>query len=547
MKSTKKLLALLLSAILLLSLLPAAFATEPGGTGTTDAEANPTTDTQKFHLTITGTYPKHVFELYQVFTGTLHTETIQTDAGETTTRYLSDIAFGSAWGDTTGKDISTIVEKFKTNVENNWNVLFGENGGSANVYATKTCADGETTVTFSDLPAGYYIAREITPLQDMGDGVTYSSVIVQVVENVSVASKHGTATSQKKVMDTNDSTGDTTGWQDSADYDIGDMVPFQLTATVGSDYAKYSKERGYSLTFHDHESKGLTFESTSVKAYVVNGSETPVVIDTAQYVVSTPTASADGGHDFTIKFANLKNIADVKAGSKIVVEYKSRLNEGAAIGSKGNPNEMYITFSNNPNSDQLEEGGMTPDVKVIVFTYRLDVFKKDGTQADAADHAPLPGATFALYKKVNANDDYTKEIGTIESKNAEHGGTIFRFTGLDDGDYKLVEVKAPDGYNTAEDVYFTITANHEADSSNPKLINLGCKYRSGQTGTANEITGSVSGLNDGSILIDVLNYRGNTLPSTGGMGTTVFYVLGSILAVGAAILLVSKKRMNGAR
>lgn len=545
MKSTKKLLALLLSAILLLSLLPAAFATEVGGTGTTGGEATSST-AQKFHLTITNTYPKHVFELYQVFTGTLHTETTQTGTSTTTTRYLSDIAFGSAWTNTTGKDISTIVDEFKKNVDNNWNVLVTENGNGATpiVYATQACAAGANSVTFSDLDAGYYIAREITPVADMGEGVTYSSVIVQVVEDANVASKHGTASSQKKVMDTNDSTGDTTGWQDSADYDIGDMVPFQLTAVVGSDYAKYSEKHGYSLTFHDHESKGLTFDSATVKAYVVNGNETPVAIAPAQYTVSTPTAREDGSHDFTIKFTNLKNIEAVQAGSKIVVEYKSQLNSGAEIGSKGNPNEMYIKFSNNPNSDQPEEGGKTPVDKVIVFTYRFDVFKKDGTQAGAENHAPLPGATFALYKKVNG--DYTKEIGTIKSQETPEG-YIFRFTGLDDGDYRLVEVKAPDGYNTAEDVYFTITANHDPDSTDPKLINLGCKYRSGQTGTANEITGSVSGLNDGSILIDVLNYRGNTLPSTGGMGTTIFYVLGSILAVGAAILLVSKKRMNSAR
>lgn len=487
-----------------------------------------------------------MFELYQVFTGTLHTETTQTGTSTTTTRYLSDIAFGSAWTNTTGKDISTIVDEFKKNVDNNWNVLVTENGNGATpiVYATQACAAGANSVTFSDLDAGYYIAREVTPVADMGEGVTYSSVIVQVVEDANVASKHGTASSQKKVMDTNDSTGDTTGWQDSADYDIGDNVPFQLTAVVGSDYAKYSEKHGYSLTFHDHESKGLTFDSATVKAYVVNGNETPVAIDAAQYTVSAPTNRADGSHDFTIKFTNLKNIEAVQAGSKIVVEYESKLNKDAVIGSTGNPNEMHITFSNNPNSDQPEENGKTPDDKVIVFTYRFDVFKKDGTQAGAENHAPLPGATFALYKKVNG--DYTKEIGTIKSKETPEG-YIFRFTGLDDGDYRLVEVKAPDGYNTAEDVYFTITANHDPDSTDPKLINLGCKYRSGQTGTANEITGSVSGLNDGSILIDVLNYRGNTLPSTGGMGTTVFYVLGSILAVGAAILLVSKKRMNGAR
>lgn len=543
MKSTKKLLALLLSAILLLSLLPAAFATEAGGTGTTGGEATSST-AQKFHLTITNTYPKHVFELYQVFTGTLHTETTQTGTSTTFTRYLSDIAFGSAWGDTTGKDISKIVDEFKKNVDNNWNVLVTENGGNPTACATQTCAAGVNSVTFSDLDAGYYIAREVTPAENMGLGVTYSSVIVQVVEDANVASKHGTASSQKKVMDTNDSTGDTTGWQDSADYDIGDMVPFQLTAVVGSDYAKYTKERGYSLTFYDHESKGLTFDSTTVKAYVVNGSDDPVAIDAAQYTVSAPTNRADGSHDFTIKFTNLKNIEAVQAGSKIVVEYESRLNENAEIGSIGNPNEMYIKFSNNPNSDLPEEGGKTPVDKVIVFTFLLDVWKYDGTEG-ANKNSPLEGAEFELYKVLkDGTEKFVKKITKDDALDPNYlngipegtTGTmkfVYRFKGLDDGTYKLKETKAPDGYNTAEPVTFEITATHDVESADPKLLTLNVPepfIKLGQT-----------------IKVDYYNYRGNTLPSTGGMGTTIFYVLGSILAVGAAILLVSKKRMNGAR
>lgn len=549
MKSTKKLLALLLSALLLLSLLPAAFASEvqpDAGAGDTTGEVTPPTDTQKFHLTITNTYPKHVFDLYQVFTGTLHTETTQTDKGETTIRYLSDIKFGSAWTNTPG-DISTIVEEFEANTADpaaNWDLLFNKNGGTLRAWGTQTCAAGATSVTFSDLPAGYYIAREVTPAADMGEGVTYSSVIVQVVESVSVASKHGTASSQKKVKDTNDSVANsTTGWQDSADYDIGDMVPFQLTAVVGSDYAKYSKERGYSLTFYDHESKGLTFDSTTVKAYVVNGSDDPVAIDAAQYTVSAPTNRADGSHDFTIKFTNLKNITAVEASSKIVVEYESRLNENAKIGSEGNPNEMYIKFSNNPNSDESEEGGITPDDKVIVFTYQFEAWKGN------EDQLPLEGADFELFKQ-DASGKYTISKGKItfeqavgDAHFAENVKFIYRFTGLDDGNYKLVETKAPSGYNTAEDFYFTISAQHDENSDSPKLTDLNFKYKD-KDGVDKLMQATMP---DGLGKTMIQNFRGNTLPSTGGMGTTIFYVLGSILAVGAAILLVSKKRMNGAR
>lgn len=541
MKSTKKLLALLLSAILLLSLLPAAFASEVGGAGTTGGEATSST-AQKFRLTITDTYPKHVFELYQVFTGTLHTETTQTGTSTTTTRYLSDIKFGSAWTDTTDKDISTIVKEFEANAADpaaNWDLLVDRNGAAPANCGTQTCADSATSVTFSNLDAGYYIAREVTPLQDMDDGVTYSSVIVQVVEDANVASKHGTASSQKKVMDTNDSTGDTTGWQDSADYDIGDMVPFQLTAVVGSDYAKYTKERGYSLTFHDHESKGLTFDSATVKAYVVNGNGAPVVIDPAQYTVSTPTDREDGSHDFTIKFTNLKNIEAVQAGSKIVVEYKSQLNSGAEIGSKGNPNEMYIKFSNNPNSDQSEEGGKTPPDKVIVFTFQLDVFKFDGSNGDIG----MAGAEFTLYKMDTTGNFAFYKV--IKPKEANDDGTgiqyAYHFKGLDDGTYVLKETVTPKGYNTADPIEFTITADHDVTSDDPRLTKL-----SGDA-TEGTIQLKLVSLESGRFTTSVLNYKGNTLPSTGGMGTTIFYVLGSILAVGAAILLVSKKRMNSAR
>lgn len=532
MKTTKKLLALLLSALLLLSLLPAAFATgvdtDADASGDTPAEVNPSTDNNNYSLTITATENNREYELYQVFKGTLHIEG--------NTKILSDVVYGASWADhVLGDPVDDTTLQDYENGTGKENIdKFLDHKGN---FLKKVKATG-TTAMFEGLPAGYYVVLEV------GEVTGYaakSEHIIQVVGDTSIAAKMDVPTSQKKVKDTNDSTGETTGWQDSADYDIGDNVPFQLTATLPENILRFKGP--YALTFHDEQSEGLTFNSDSVKVYLNTVSDADL-IPSSYYKVKT-TDLSDTKCTFEIHFDNLKDITGVTPGSKIIVEYTSTLNGQAEIGSKGNPNEMYIKFSNNPNSDEPEENGKTPVDKVIVFTYRFDVFKLDGTQADAGEQAPLPGATFTLYKKVN--NAYTKEIGTIESKNAEHGGTIFRFTGLDDGDYKLMEVKAPDGYNTAEDVYFTITASHEVESDNPQLINLGCKYRSGQTGTANEITGSVSGLNDGSVLINVLNYRGNTLPSTGGMGTTVFYVLGSILAVGAAILLVSKKRMNGAR
>ena len=508
MKSTKKLLALLLSAILLLSLLPAAFATEP------EAQAAATT----YSLTITGTQNGRQYDLYQVFTGSLH--------DENGNKILSDVVYGKSWRD------QTIVG---TPVPENVLNAYVKGDGKANIddflphksdtsFANTTAIDDKAT--FEDLPAGYYVVLEVGKVTGHA---AKSECIIQVVGNTSVAAKMKVPTSQKKVKDTNDSTGATTDWQDSADYDIGDKVPFQLTATVAENILDFKGP--YALTFHDKQSPGLTFNN-DVKVYIDGTQVTDGV------TISTGTATGDGC-TFHVHIANLKsymkegNTTLVHGGSKVTVEYTSTLNDKAEIGSKGNPNEMHITFSNNPNSGEPEENGQTPKDKVIVFTFEMDVLKYDGTGNTEA--VPLAGAEFTLEKMVNGVYKGVKKIGSEEAMDWGGVNALFRFSGLDDGEYRLSETKTPRGYNTAKPVEFTITATHSEVADEPILIDLNC---TGDGITVNQ---------NKQIHATVYNYRGNTLPSTGGMGTTVFYVLGSILAVGAAILLVSKKRMNGAR
>ena len=169
----------------------------------------------------------------------------------------------------------------------------------------------------------------------------------------------------KKVKDTNDFTGKTTGWQDSADYDIGDEVPFQLTGHVATDYNEYNS--AYQLVFHDTLSNGLTFNASSVKVYV-NDNTDPVTAD--MYTITNPTTD---GHSFDVTIHDVKALGqDI---SKVRVEYTAKLNDNAAIGSAGNPNTMYMEFSNNPNSTQGGSKGQTPEDKVIVFTYKTDNMK----------------------------------------------------------------------------------------------------------------------------------------------------------------------------
>ena len=525
MKSTKKLLALLLSALLLLSLLPAAFATEAqtdAGAGDTTGEVTPRTDNTTYSLTITNTENSRQYELYQVFKGALHTE------GDN--KILSDVVFGASWRD------QTLVG---TPVPENILNVYVKGDGKANIdnflphksdtsFANTTAIDDKAT--FEDLPAGYYVVLEVGKVTGHA---AKSECIIQVVGNTSVAAKMEVPTSYKKVMDTNDSAGTTTGWQDSADYDIGDKVPFQLTATVAKNILDFKGP--YALTFHDKQSPGLTFNPDSV-VVKIDGQKV-----TTDYTVVTQ--DIDDGCTFHVQFENLKVYKEqgIQGGSKVTVEYTSTLNDRAKIGSEGNPNEMHITFSNNPNSNEPEENGRTPDDKVIVFTYQFEVWKGN------ENGDPLGGADFELFKEI-AGDDYIS-VRKITADQAMVGHFapqtkfIYLFTGLDDGNYKLVETKAPGGYNTAEDYYFTISAEHDEEADSPALNVLTFKHKQ-KDGTEEVISSTLA---NGMSRITIQNFKGNTLPSTGGMGTTVFYVLGSILAVGAAILLVSKKRMNGAR
>ena len=200
------------------------------------------------------------------------------------------------------------------------------------------------------------------------------------------------------------------------------------------------------------------------------------------------------------------------------------MNKDAVIGSLGNPNEMYMEFSNNPNDDQGGETGKTPVDKVIVFTYKTIVNKVD------PEGQPLQGAEFTLEKKVG--EEWVEKAVV---KNTE--GTTFTFKGLDDGLYRLTETKTPAEYNTMNPnpLEFEITATHEETAVEPKLLTL----------KGNVTTGDVSfesSLENGSLTANVVNNKGSELPSTGGMGTTILYAAGTVMILAAAVFLVMQKK-----
>ena len=380
------------------------------------------------------------------------------------------------------------------------------------------------------VPTGYYLIRDNGPV---GAGEAYSLYVVKIVGSTTISPKVGTVSSEKKVIDKNDTTGATTDWQDSADYDIGDKVSFQLKGVVANDYANYTV---YKFTFHDTQSAGLTFNADSV-VVKVDGK----IIDSGYSVVTNDLADRC---TFEVRFADLKQISSVHAGSVITVDYNSTLNENAVIGSAGNPNTMHLEYSNNPNDSQGATTGKTPDDTVIVFTYKTVINKvtknpdyNPGTEG-SLEYIPLTGAAFKLEKMIKGADsaENTWQLVKEFTVDEQNPASTFEFKGLDDGTYRLTETVTPAGYNSIEPIEFTVEAVH-SDGDTPELTNLTGNKVSGEITFTQNVSGAY-------LSADVVNNAGTVLPETGGIGTTIFYVLGGLLVLTAVVLLVTKKRMS---
>lgn len=454
----------------------------------------------------------HTYSVYQVFTGDLSNGT------------LSNIKAGQNFNknNTASKSAAdAAAEIAQGTYANNTEKL-----AAITPYVDLTgTAFGEVSAnTALSAPAGYYLLKDKDAVT--GDDAA-TLFIVQVNGPVTVNRKANKPTFEKKVKDVNDSTGDKSDWQDSADYDVNDEVPFQLTATLPTNEADFAAYKTYKLVFHDQQSAGLTFNKDSV--VVKYGDQT---LGTDSYTLETPATDNDT-FDITITDAKTVKDADgsaitVAAGGKFTVEYTSTLNENAVIGAAGNPNEASLEFSNNPNVGGEGETGKTPTDKVIVFTYQLDINKTfNGGTPDDND---LP--EFTLYKFDSATNDYTTNVGKVGITKTADGKYTASFKRVDDGKYKLVETKTPAGFNTADPTLFDITADHDVESDNPQLTVLKINTTAGNTTT-------------GTVTADVVNQKGSNLPSTGGMGTVMLYVAGiAVFVLAGATLVMALRRRN---
>lgn len=469
-----------------------------------------------FDLTVTGTTENQVYN-YDWATGSKDFFAQLTDGkgnnlGLTTVAKATDYLKGFANNST---QLTKIAEDFYTYCK--------ANNIAAAVPSTTVAADA-TSVELKVDDQGYYLIYDETT--SLGEGRAISAGMLQnVTTNTEVTIKADTTTVDKEA-------GKTTAF-------VGENVPFTVTTKVPN----LTGYETYTFTVIDTMSKGLDFQNDVVVK--IGGVIYPEKVgegenEITQYTVPQPSKDSNGNTTITIVFTPTEFVK-LKSGADIEITYSANLNSGAAV-ELDNTNDVKIIYSNDPKGTGT--GTMTPPHIVHVYTYKIDFTKKNtaGTV--------LPGAEFILklsdgkYAIFDTNGVYTGSVAKREDATplkSNKDGKI-AVSGLKAGSYTLIETKAPEGYGIPNfEFTFTISQTLKADGT---LESASFDYTADVNNTAANGYMKDQTSTSASFVVEVLNAKEGALPTTGGIGTTIFTVVGIAVMAVAVVALVARNRKN---
>lgn len=529
-KVIKKLLAALLAVAMVCAMAIPAFAYNPGET---EEDLN----------------TKHDYGAFQIFEGVISKDNptlSDVNWGRNITepdiflaKLKEDPTIGGKFEtDFTAQDVLAVISKWHDSDDNSIafaRVVCHYLYPDANANPTPVATDHTGGINIPK--SGYYLIVDTSTFSDDDFYHAYNSFFLLNVPQtpyvVLVNHKVVKPTVEKEVYDNND-IGSTGGWGSSADHAINEPFQFRLIAKLpaskdnGRAYDYYDK---YTVCFNDTLSKGITFDNLDrVEITNGDGGDPKEITD---YTLDKDLHEAGLPSSFKLSIDDVKTcVPDLNKGATITVTYTAHLNDKAAVNtadgaSNGeNKNSVYLQYSNNPRINTSLD--WTPTSEVRVYTYQLNNTKYHD---DDNSNNVLAGAGFRLYSdkacneaqeiklKKNTDGTYSRYFGTEAGDEMISGNDgQFNVKGLDAGTYYLKETKTPDGYSACDKTEIVISATHDV-------------YHVSLSGNlSNKIINKKAG--------------GITLPSTGGIGTTLFYVVGGGLMVAAIVLLVTKKRME---